>query len=346
MSLGVSRDVFTTMAAAGAARCYAFTDPTSGLRAFVVIDDVTLGPAAGGVRTHRYPSPAAALEDAARLARAMTLKCALGGVAAGGGKAVVLDHDGLDRDRAFEVLGRRVEELGGLFRTAGDLGTTARDLAAMARTTRFVHTDERDLTAAVGRGLLRCLEACAKRRGREVRGLTVAVQGCGAIGAAVARALAGAGASLRVADVDAGRAARVAEEVGASVCRPDEVLTADVDVLAPCAIGRVIDERAARALRAWAVCGAANDVLASPAVARTLMERGVALVPDVVASAGAVVEGIGRTVMGLPDRGALIDGLGETAGRILDESSRTDTPTPRVAEALARSILAARRPDG
>src|SRR5690606_27672860 len=101
----------------------------------------------------------------------------------------------------------RVEELGGLFRTAGDLGTRAADLDAMARHTRYVHTDETGLSDAVARGLLRCIEACAEVRGAAgVSGLRVAIQGTGAIGAAAARTLADAGARLVVADVDAERA--------------------------------------------------------------------------------------------------------------------------------------------
>src|SRR5262245_3641929 len=98
-------------------------DSASGLHAILVIDDTTLGPAAGGIRTRAYESAAAARRDAQRLARAMTLKCALAGLAAGGGKCVVLDHPGLDRDRSFAVLGKRIESLEGRFRTAGDLGT-------------------------------------------------------------------------------------------------------------------------------------------------------------------------------------------------------------------------------
>jgi glutamate dehydrogenase/leucine dehydrogenase len=99
-------------------------DPPSGLHALLVIDDTTLGPAAGRVRTRAYPTPREAGEDARRLARAMTIKCALAGLDAGGGKCVVIAAAGLDRPRAFAALGRRVEDLGGRFRTAGDFGTT------------------------------------------------------------------------------------------------------------------------------------------------------------------------------------------------------------------------------
>jgi leucine dehydrogenase len=333
-------DPFDTLAAAGLPRALFLSDPPSGLRAVIAIDDVTLGPAAGGVRTLPYSSVDAALRDAAALARAMTLKCALGGLAAGGGKAVVMDHAGLDRDRAFEVLGARVEELGGLFRTAGDLGTTRADLQAMARRTSYVHTDEDDLSRAVARGLLRCLEACAERRGREVASLTVAVQGCGAIGGAVARALREAGATILVADVDGARAAELAEEVGARVVEPHRILVADADVLCPCAVGGVVGPDLAASTRASIVCGAANNTLSSPAAAATLHARGVLHVPDVIASAGAVVAGIARTVMGVEDPTTMIDGLGATAAAVLDESERTNTPTPAVAASLARRRIA------
>lgn len=321
---------------AGVARTLLFSDAPAGLRALLVIDDLTLGPAAGGVRTRAYPSFDHALEDCAELARAMTVKCSLAGLAAGGAKLVVIDHPGLDRQRAFVRLGELVDELGGLFRTAGDLGTTAADLAAMATTCRFVHLDEAGLASAVARGVLRCIEVCAEIRGVALTGLRVGVQGVGVIGEAVALTLAQAGARLVVADIDRERATGVARAVDAEVVDPRALLTAPVDVLAPCAVGGVIGRAEARALRAWAVCGAANNLLREASAARDLAERGVLLVPDPVASAGAVIHGISASVMGLPDPTALIDALGTTAREILQESRSTGEPTPSIAERRAR----------
>ena len=63
-----------------------WSDEATGLRAVLVIDDDTLGPAAGGIRTRPYLSADDAVADARRLARAMTLKCAIAGLNAGGGK--------------------------------------------------------------------------------------------------------------------------------------------------------------------------------------------------------------------------------------------------------------------
>ncbi len=316
-------------------------DKAAGLRGFLVIDDTTLGPAAGGIRTRRYESDDDALADAKQLARAMTLKCSIAGLAAGGGKAVVIDTDELDRARAFTALGKIVEDLGGRFYTAGDLGTTAADLSVMAGHTQYVRTDEAELSAAVARGHLRCIEACAAARGRDIADLRVAVQGCGAIGAAVARALASAGAALLLADVDGVRAMVLAERLGAETTGPDAILTADVDIVAPCAVGGVVTTDVANALQAWAVCGAANNILDSDDVDRALKTRDILHVPDLIASAGAVVEGVGAGIMKLADRTPLVDALGATASDILAEAARTDRTATEIARARAVARISA-----
>lgn len=341
-------DVFALLEATEVERCMLFSDPESGLRAILVLDDITLGPACGGVRTARYDSFEDALADVQRLARAMTQKCALADLGAGGGKIVVLEHDRMDREKAFEALGGHVETLEGLFRTSGDYGTTQADLRAMARRTRYVHSDEDRLALAVARGLLRCIEALQRFRGQapRVEGLQIAIQGCGAIGAAVARVLHEEGAQLWVSDLVEERARHLAEATAAKVVPPEELLHLEVDVLAPCAWGHWLDASAAEEIAARAVCGAANNVLTGIEAARRLQARNILHVPDAVTSAGAAVEGIGRTVMGLPDRTPLIDHLGQTALQVL-KSARDRGVTPyEAAETLARARLAEARAKG
>jgi len=319
-----------------------FRDEPSGLQAVLVIDDLTLGPAAGGVRTMTYAGVADAARDAARLARAMSYKTALSGITAGGGKMVVLNDPHLDRPAAFQRLGHFIQELGGLFRTAGDLGTTAEDLANMGRRCEYVHQDEEQLAGAVALGVLRCMEACAAEHGSSlgVKGLRIAVQGCGAIGAAVARVLAGAGARLYVADNVPRRAKELAKEIGAKAVDSKKILTADVDIVAPCAVGGVITEQVVDQLRTWAVCGAANNMIASPAAAEKLRGRGVLHVPDIISSAGAVIAGIGRTVMNMPDPTPVIEELGDTARELLQQSAATGQTTEALAIALAKKRIA------
>lgn len=330
----------------GAEHLLVWRDDASGLEAVLVIDDLTLGPAAGGIRTWRYPSLEAAAADAFKLARAMTLKCALSGLDAGGGKAVILDHPGLDRARAFDIVGQRVESLRGLFRTAGDLGTTSSDLEVAARRTGYVHLGESELAGAVARGLLRAVEATLAVvdgveliSGARLDGRTVLVQGAGAIGGAVARALSLSGAAVRVADIDVGRAHVLAAAIGGTVVDPDIALLEPVDVLAPCAVGGVIDAAVARVVRCRAIVGAANNILAGEEAARVLAARDIACVPDVIASAGAVIDGIGASVMGLADRTDLIDRLGTVTYQVLHEARETGTLPSRIAELRARQRL-------
>ena len=340
----MERSLFDLLESGRSSRCILWSDPDSGLRAILVIDDLALGVAAGGIRTRAYPSFEDALKDAMALARAMTIKCALGRVDAGGAKVVVMDHPGMDRAAAFARLGQHVEELGGVLRTAGDLGTTQEDLATVARHCQYVESSEGDTSEATGRSVLRCIEACAEIAGKPgVSGLRVAVQGCGEIGAAVARVLAGAGIELLVADVDSARAQAVAAETGARVIGADQVLTADCDILAPCAVGGVMTTATAERVRAWAVCGGANNILAEPEAERRLLDRNILFVPDVVSSAGAVVEGIGRRVMLLTDTSVLIDALGETARELLDQSRRSGRVATALAHERAQKTIEQRR---
>ena len=334
--------IFEALESGGVPRAFFYSEESSGLRAIVVLDDLRAGPAAGGARTKRYPSEEHALADAMTLARAMTLKCALGGLSAGGGKCVVMEHDGLDRPRAFEALGAHIERLHGQFRTAGDLGTTSADLAAMSRSTQYVHLAEASLVGAVARGLLRCVEVCASRRGVDVRGLRIGVEGAGNIGAAVARALRSAGAHVIISDLDVSKA----EAVGVEVRSPSGLRAERLDIYAPCAVGGVIDAEYARTLDAWAVCGAANNVLASREAGAILRARGVIFVPDVIASAGAVIDGVGETVMGMNDRGPLIDALGPTCRAVLelaDIDGTTETEAAQTIAALRMGAIAGSR---
>jgi leucine dehydrogenase len=159
----------------------------------------------------------------------------------------------------------------------------------------------------------------------------------------VAGELSRGGAQVTIADVDEAHARAVAAATGARVVAPDRILDEACDVVAPCAVGGVIDERAASRIRAFAVCGAANNALAGDRAAEVLRARGIWLVPDQVASAGAVIEGIGRSVMGLADRGPLIDRLGETAAALLDEAEARGISTVTAARERARARIAVGR---
>src|SRR5712692_2718550 len=120
-------EIFEQLAAADHEQVIAFQNAATGLRGFLAIHDTTLGPALGGVRIWRYPTDAEALADALRLSRAMTYKASLAELPCGGGKAVILHHDGLKRAEGFEAFGRLVASLRGRFFTGRDVGITDED---------------------------------------------------------------------------------------------------------------------------------------------------------------------------------------------------------------------------
>ena len=321
-------------------RVLRWVEPEIGLEAVLVIDSTVLGPAAGGMRTRSYASLDEAEADARILARAMTLKCSLAGLDAGGAKLVIRKQAGWDRARVFRRVGELVQGLDGAFRTAGDLGTTADDLGVAAEVCEYVHTEEDDLAAALARGYLACARALCRHRGRSVEDCSIAVQGCGAIGAAIARELAQAGASLVLADIDTPTAERLAVELGAELGQPESILGAEVDILCPCAVGEVITLESMTELRAWGLCGAANHIIADRATELALTEAGIRVVPDFLASAGAVIRGVGRSVMELADTEPLILALEQKAELILEGANEQGRTTSDVAREMALAQLA------
>jgi leucine dehydrogenase len=313
-----------------------FHNKLAGLNAVIVIDNTALGPGVGGTRTHRYDNLDLAVADARRLARAMTLKCAIGGIAAGGAKCVIMDHEGLNRKKAFAFLGKEIQKLKGKFHTGGDLGTHAEDVRAMAEHSEYIHCEGKAIGDAVARGVVGCAAvAWASIAGKDLSAARVAVQGLGEVGEPVARAFHKAGARLFVTDIDEKRAKAIAKELNARVIPPKDFLTADVDILSPCAIGGILTAKALEKMLACIVCGAANNLFPEPALATLYFQNGVIVVPDFLASAGGAVHGIATSIMGLKSSDRLIAGLADTARAVLAESGELDEPPFAVAERMA-----------
>jgi glutamate dehydrogenase/leucine dehydrogenase len=272
-----------------------FADASVGLRAIVAIHSTALGPALGGVRFWRYQSGADARHDALRLSQAMTMKAAVAGLHQGGGKTVVLwDDPSAARSEAFlRSLGRWIDALGGRYLAAEDVGASQRDMDGIAQETPWVtgidpaRGGSGDPSPVTAFGVFHGMRAaCDETFGSaDLRGRRVVVQGAGHVGACLARMLVDEGAHVSVADIDPERAA----SVGVPVVTSDEVVSAECDVLAPCALGGVITRESAAALRCAVVCGAANNQLADDAAADALAARGITYAPDYVVNAGGII---------------------------------------------------------
>lgn len=318
-------------------------DERAGYRAILAIHSSRLGPAVGGTRLWRYASPDEALTDALRLSRGMSYKNAVAALPMGGGKSVILaDGPIASRERLFAAHGRFVESLGGRYITAEDVGTSHLDMTIVKRETRHV-AGLRDPSPVTAHGVFRALLAAARHRwgDEDLTGRTVALQGCGNVGSALARALAAAGARLVVSDVDSGAARRCAAETGATNVAADSIYDVAADVFAPCALGGILNDRTIPRLRCEIVVGAANNQLAVPADADRLAARGVLYVPDYVANAGGVIDGA-RDICGWSDTrvGAAVEAIYDTTRDILRRAEAAGITPAAAADRQAEAALA------
>jgi leucine dehydrogenase len=275
--------------------------PRSGLYSIVAVHSTVRGPSLGGCRMWSYDDARAAVRDALRLSRAMTLKAAVANLSLGGGKGVVMAPArgilpaGL-RHAALLDFADAVQSLQGRYITAEDVGTSSRDMSVIAERTSHVaglararggSGDPSPLTALGVEAAIRA--TCERAFGSpDLDGRSIAIIGLGHVGSRVAKRCARAGAVLTVADVDPRKRA-LADELGASWTSPGEALGAAVDVVVPCALGGVLDDETAPRLRCRAIAGAANNQLADDHIAELLAARGILWAPDFVANAGGLI---------------------------------------------------------
>ncbi|MEE9385936.1 MAG: Glu/Leu/Phe/Val dehydrogenase dimerization domain-containing protein [Nannocystaceae bacterium] len=305
-------------------------DAEAGLLAFIAMDAQRRWPAFGGVRRVRYVDEGAAVSDARRLARAMTHKLSIARLPAVGAKTVIMDRPGLVRAKGYACLGRRIEALGGRYVCGPDVGTGGDELALLRRQTRHVNPAGNDAGRATARGVLAAIRGlCAVRFGsNQVRDLSFGIEGLGSVGMAVAKELVASGASVSATDLQAGCVAEARRE-GITHLSGDSLWTGAWDVLVPCAMGDCLSAARVERLRVRGVCGSANNQLRHEGLASVLQRRGVLWVPDVVASAGAVIEGVltvagGRTAETLRAVAERIDHIEVTTRVLLSDSMQRD----------------------
>ncbi len=322
----------------------------SGLYTMVAIHSTARGPSLGGVRMWTYADNRLALRDALRLSEGMTYKAAVAGLPQGGGKGVIVVPPGTTmegelRRAALLDFGDTVESVGGRYVTAEDVGVTPNDIEVVAERTAYVSALPRerggsgDPSPWTALGVQVSIEvACERAFGTaDLAGRRVGVMGLGHVGADLARRLAEAGAELLVTDIDPGR-----HTVGAWV-DPDEILAAEVDVLAPCALGGVLDADTVPQVRAKVIAGAANNQLAEPEIADLLAERDILWVPDFVVNAGGIINIAVELIPGGYDEARAdvdVRAIGTTVGQILDESERDRSTPLAAAMAIARRRVA------
>lgn len=290
-------------------------------KAFRVQHDNSRGPFKGGLRFH----PNVEIDHFRALAQVMTWKSALVEIPFGGGKGgIACDPATLsvgERERLVKLLVSRLDGLIGPTRDipAPDMGTSEIDMAWFYQAYSARYGDVPDCVTGKpvalqgSHGRIRATGHAAalfarwqlESVGKPVEGASIAIQGFGNVARAAARSLAEMGARVVAVSRSSGgryhEAGLPLEELkhaeaqqdndlaplGGDVIDNAELLALDVDVLIPAAVELAITEANVDQVRARAIVEAANVPLSTEAAVE-LHQRGIASVPDVLASAGGV----------------------------------------------------------
>jgi len=284
-----------------------------GLKAVVVIDNTTLGPALGGVRMVADGS----VEECHRLAHAMTLKNAAAGLRYGGGKAIIFADAAASVERKAELMRAFAKAIGPItnYIPGPDMGTNEDLMAIIKQTTgraiglpRHEGGIPLDEIGITGFGLKTSIAVALEHLGLKMKGMRFVVQGFGSVGAHVARFLADEGAIMvGVSDISGARidqngigVHRLIEHTshggfvgdyfeGHAACS-DALVETPCDVWIPAARPDVFNANNAGSVQAKIIAEGAN-IPATEAAEEIFHQRGILVLPDFIANAGGVICG-------------------------------------------------------
>ncbi|WP_423802608.1 Glu/Leu/Phe/Val family dehydrogenase [Neobacillus sp. SAB-20_R2A] len=280
-----------------------------------------VGPTKGGVRFH----PEVNEEEVKALSIWMSLKCGITNLPYGGGKGGIICDPRKMSFRELERLSRgyvrAISQIVGPTKDipAPDVYTNSQIMAWMmdeySRLREFdspgfitgkpiVLGGSQGRETATARGVTICIEEAVKKKGIELQGARVVIQGFGNAGSYLAKFMHDAGAKvIAVSDVYGGVHDPNGLDIDFLLDRRDsfgtfsqlfketisnkELLELECDILVPAAISNQITAENAANIKAAIVVEAANGPTTLEAT-NILTERGVLLVPDILASAGGV----------------------------------------------------------
>lgn len=335
-----------------------FHDKYTGLKAIVCIHNTVLGPSLGGTRFWNYATEDEAAEDVLRLARGMTYKSALAGLALGGGKAVIigdpteLRKDPTRREAFWRAFGRYINGLGGRYITAEDVGTSTQDMV-------YVNMETSNVVGLPGRsgdpspytalGVVKSMQACCRHvyGDKSLKDRVVSIQGVGNVGEHMVRLLHKEGAKLLITDVNKEKVDELVAKYGATAVGLDEIYECECDIYAPSALGATVNDETISKFKCKIICGAANNVLKNPRVhGKALQDRMIYYAPDYLANAGGVINvSYERAEFGYNEKAVLrdIDRIYFRMKDILRVSEETGKLTFETADEMAESRIEAVR---
>ena len=325
MAINVSSLVLPERDEIGPERIYYWYDPDVKVQGVTVIDTTAYGYGAGGTRM----LPDVSVVEVAGLARAMTYKWASLDLPIGGAKnGIWADNriQGPQREAIFKAYGRHLKHvIGGrvLLSTGTDIGTYEEDLNIAFQTAGItpgkpLMLDGKSLEFhTTGFGVVMAVEEACRFLGASFSGASIAVEGFGKVGEAVARYATKGGAKIVATSTTAGaiynkngldfdRLLSLREKFGSNMVKEytdaehisaEELFYLPVDVLIPGARPNVITKDNVNKVKAKLVVEAAN-IPVTPDAEEILFSRGIYSVPDFIANSGGILQGLIQMIGG------------------------------------------------
>ncbi|MDD1626459.1 MAG: Glu/Leu/Phe/Val dehydrogenase [Methylococcaceae bacterium] len=305
------QDLFNYADEIGPAKIIHIYEPAAGLKGILVVDNVAMGPAIGGVRIALDVS----IDECFRLARAMTFKNAAAGLSHGGGKMVIYGDPKMPKYQKQQLMRAAAVSLRNeeSYIFGPDMGTDEECMAwvrdengrsvGLPKELGGIPLDE---IGATGWGIRHATEIALRYQNFDLKNATVVVQGFGSVGKHAARFLFEQGAKLIAANDSCGTiynpegldipALFKLKDEGKSVVdypdgkrlEQDKIIDIECDIWIPAARPDVINEDNVHRLKTRLIVEGANIPITHGAE-RQLFERGIMCVPDFIANAGGVI---------------------------------------------------------
>ncbi len=238
-----------------------------------------------------------ALQDALRLARAMTRKTNVLRVNDGGAKAVVLANKPKTRE-FLESVGEFIQLQNGLFRTAIDLGFNLNEAEVIASKTKFIDSLSHNVGGLgstgenTAEGMVHGFKILAEKLlNKPLKECKIAIQGLGAVGMGLAKRLVNIGCKVIASDIDQIKCDE-ARKRGVYIVLPEEILQQEVEILSPCAFVSAINYNNVSKLRCKLIAGGANNILEDESLDKELNKVGIVFVPDFVINCSGFLQAL------------------------------------------------------
>ena len=326
-------------------------DKESGLKAIIGIHNTALGPALGGTRVWKYTNESDALNDVLRLSRGMTFKSSISGINLGGGKAVIIDNPNAKKDEKFwRRYGQFVNSLNGLYITAEDVGTSTKEIEYIFKETKHVagkpfHLGgSGDPSPFTAYGVYVAMKSAWKKAtgSDSLQGIKIAVQGTGHVGQYLIDHLMSEQAIVSIADINHVNINLVTKKHNVAVIDPNEIVTMDTDIYAPCALGATLNEDSIPNLKCKVIAGAANNQLKDEIKdGNAVMKKGILYAPDFLINAGGVINCYTETIGEYSKEKtiALIDPIYNKVQEIFTRSEKENINPQQAAIAIAQERI-------